>query len=191
MDRKSIEDHILETEENLKIAAAIVESWTEARHRLADDFLSRLEQALIKKLPDWKFERWGRYFIDGYSDFYAWKPSWEGEYCVTLECGGHGQKMAFGVWRDEDAIKGRVFSPAILSIVKKHFPSAKAQKWWEAAITLRSPETDWRPPETLWRMHSDADFLTQVAEQLYEVAVISEPVIDAMMKTVKPRPPIR
>ena len=123
---KSVENFILESQANLKVAATIAEAWSQARHRLVTQFLTQLEQSVRKKLNGWSFERWGRYFDDSYPGFYIWKPRWKSEYCVNLECGNHGQKMVFGIWRDEQVVNGRTFSEAILSAVKQHFPSARA-----------------------------------------------------------------
>jgi inactivated superfamily I helicase len=42
---------------------------------------------------------------------------------------------------------------------------------------MTSPASDWRKPEVLWKMHKDPAFLESVAEQLVDLAKVSEKVI--------------
>lgn len=179
MKNDSVEGLILESERSFKSAAAIQEAWSRARDQLVSNFLTRLEKSLKKILKGYRYERYGRYFDDAYPAFFIWKPSWaEGEYCVNLECWNHGQKMIFGIWRDEQEINQRPFCGAILSAVQKEFPSARAREWWEAEVTMQSPARDWRPPDVLWQMHSNPKFLTEVADLLTRVANVSDSVIE-------------
>jgi hypothetical protein len=69
-----------------------------------------------------------------------------------------------------------------LTAIGKPYPSAIAGKWWEAKMTMRSPAADWQQPDVLWRMHKDRSFLENVAEQLLEVARISEPIVDRLVQ---------
>lgn len=182
MTTKPVEDFILGSERDLRIAAAVVEAWPNVRQRVLIHFFNRLENSLKRKLTGWEFELWGRFFADAYPGFYVRKPVWKAEYSINLECWNHGEKMIFGVWRDEELLKGRGFSGAILSAVQAHFPSARARKWWEAEITLHSPPGDWRQPDVLWRIYKDETFLNDIAGQLREVALIAEPLIDRLVR---------
>jgi hypothetical protein len=47
---------------------------------------------------------------------------------------------------------------------------------------MPSPAPDWRKPEVLWRIHTDPKFLTDVADQLFEIAEVSAPIIDELAK---------
>ena len=66
----------------------------------------------------------------------------------------------------------------------------------EPRITLQLPAVDWREPEVLWRMRDEKDpFLEEVAEQLLEVARMSELIVDRFVdravgrNSLPPMPP--
>lgn len=182
MSTEPVENFILSSEDNLKIAAAVADAWPQARKILVTDFLKRLEAAWGKKLKGWNCRIDGNFFTDPYADFLFWKPQWEEQYCVTLECHDYGNGMMFGLTRDEDQIKGRPFSSELLAAISTAFPSARSRTWWEANIKMQTPAKDWRKPEVLWRMRTDDKFLSEVVGQLLEVAKISEPIVDKLAR---------
>ena len=183
MKTDTIENHILKTANNFRIAAAVGEAWPDARDRVVSGFLSRLDARLKRKLPGWKSERWGgRFFEVGYPSYCLWKPAWEDQYGLALECNGFGERMIFGVYREKYEIGKRPFSADLLIAIQEVQPSARTHSWWEARITLRVPAPDWRKPEVLWQMHKDVKFLWSVAEQLLDVAEISEPILDRLVR---------
>ena len=47
---------------------------------------------------------------------------------------------------------------------------------------LRSPAPDWSKPDVLWRMHKDPEFVTDLANQLLEIAEVSEHIIDRLVR---------
>jgi hypothetical protein len=177
-----LQEYILTSKKNLHIAATVAEAWPEARDQLVSVFLKRLGVELSNKLKGWKCESDGRYFIDRWPCFSVWKHRWADQYCVTLQCWNFGEKMLFGVTRDEIHIAKRSFCAEILDAVKQIYPSAKSSKWWEAWVTMRSPAADWRNPEVLWNIHTDNTFLKDVAEQFLEVAEVCEPIIDRLVE---------
>jgi len=183
MKTEPIQDYILKSEQNLRIAAAVGEAWPDAREKLVSTFLDRIDMRLKRKLKGWKFERWGgRFFVDAYPSYYFWKPAWEGQYYLGLECNEYGQRMIFGVMREKARIGKRPFSEQLLNAVRKVQPSARTHSWWEARITMRAPAADWRKPKVLWQIHKDAKFLESVEEQLLEVAINSAPIIDRLAR---------
>jgi hypothetical protein len=181
MNADSIEDYMLATEENMKIADAVGTSWRRARGRVIKEFFGRLQNHLKKELIGWEFELYKTFFEDPYPGFYIWKPTWQEEYYLNLECWRSGEKIIFGVWRNEPRIKKRPFSGAVLAAMKKSFPWARARTWWEAEVVMHTPEPDWRDARVLWRIHSDTTFLREVAEQLLQVATVSEKPIRALI----------
>lgn len=184
MNSTPIQDFLLESERNLQIAHAISESWPEIRCKLATDFLNRLGKKLLKDMKGWKFSIDGNFFIDRYPCFSIWKPKWNDQYGVTLQCHDYGSTMILGITRDEThkKIKRRPFCPQIEEIVKEIHPSAKSSTWWEARVTMRSPAEDWRKPDVLWRMKSEKRFLDEVAEQILEIAQSTASIIDRLTK---------
>jgi hypothetical protein len=182
MKDNPIQEFILKNERNLRIAAAVAESWTETREQLVSGFLGRLESKLAKKLKGWKFEREGTYFVDRWSNFLLWKPAWEDQYYVSLTCENSGRKMTFGVVRSNELVRKRKFCPELVAAVRRIYPSARPTKYWEAVIDMHSPADDWRKPEVLWRMHTDHTFLEEVSDQLLQVARISKPILDRLVR---------
>ena len=59
MKTDPIQDYILKSEQNLRIAAAVGEAWPDAREKLVSAFLDRLDTRLKRKLKGWKSDRWG------------------------------------------------------------------------------------------------------------------------------------
>ena len=184
-----IQDFILASERNLKISAAIIEAWPDARNRIFFDFLNRLGSKLIKQLKGWKvdnseFESSASSFKEQWACFSIYKPSWKNQYFVSLQCYNNGETMFFGVIRDESQwhIAKRPFCEEVLDTVKKLYPSARASKWWEARTIMRSPNPDWRPPEVLWRIHSDKTVLDDIAKQFLDVAKSTEHILDKLAR---------
>jgi hypothetical protein len=177
MRTEPIQDYILKSEHNLRIAAAVGEAWPDAREKLVSVFLDRLEARLKKKLKGFDFIRDGRFFVDAYPGYYLWKPAWK-QYNLGLQCHEYGERMLFGVEREKQYVGKGSFSDELLDAVRKVHPSARMNAWWVVRIVMSVPAADWRKPEVLWQMHKDARFLDSVAEQLLEVATISAPILD-------------
>lgn len=181
MKADPLQEFILKDEQNFRIAAAISEAWPDARNRLATAFLERLTTKLLQELPGWQTETWETCFEHPYASFCLYKPTWE-FYWIELQLTDYGEKTRLGIVRYEDLISDRPLTPEVLETVRKLFPSAKSGKWWEAVMILRSPATDWRPPEVLWRMHSDTSFLDAVADQMLRLAQATGAVLDRLNK---------
>ena len=182
MKANPIQKFILKNERNLRIAAAVADSWPEAREKLVNGFLDRLKSRLTKKLKGWKFGREDTYFVNAWSNFLLWKPAWEDQYYVSLTCESYGRKMTFGVVRSNELLRKRKFCPELLAAVGRIYPSARPTKYWEAVVDMHSPAADWRKPEVLWRMHTDHTFLEEVSDQLLQVARISKPILDRLVR---------
>jgi hypothetical protein len=180
MKTDCIRDYILRNAHSLRIATVVAQAWPEAREHLVGGFLARLHSRLAKKLKAWRFEAEDRFFTDPYASYHLWKPAWENQFHVTLQFGKYGQEMTFGV--SLAAPKRRGFCAELLDAVKKHYPSAHQQSWWEARVRMQSPAPDWRVPDVLWRMHTDKEFLDDVAEQLLDVAKIAQPIVDRLVR---------
>jgi hypothetical protein len=179
MKTDTIEDYILKNEHNLRIAAAVGEAWPEARDRLVSAFLDRLDTRLKRKLKGWEFARAGRFFIDAYPGYYFWKPTWK-RYNLGLQCHEYGARMLFGVEIEQKYVGKTPVSEDLLEAVRKLQPSARANAWWAVRIVMRTPAPDWRKPEVLWQMHKDGKFLDTLAEQLLDVARVSEKIINRL-----------
>ena len=183
MKTDPIQNYILKNQQNFRIAAAVGEAWPDAREKLVSDFLDRLDTRLKRKLKGWKSERWGgRFFVEAYPGYYFWKPAWEDQYYMGLVCHEYGQRMLFGVEREQSQVRKRSSSEELLDAVRDVYPSARMNLWWAARIVMTSPAPDWRKPEMLWQMHKDVKFLESVAEQLLEVKEISEPILDGLVR---------
>jgi len=183
MKNDPVEDYILKNERNLRVAAAVSEAWLAARGKLISGFLDRLDARLKRQLKGWKSEHNGADFIvAAYPGYWLWKPAWEDQYTVGLQCHEYGERMVMGVTREINHIGKRPFNEKLLSVIKPVHSSAKSHQWWEARVTLREPAPDWRKPEVLWRMHKDDAFLVAVADQLLEIARTSERIIDGMAR---------
>jgi hypothetical protein len=176
MKTDPIEGYILKNQHNFRIAAAINEAWLGAREKLVSAFFDRLESRLKRKLKGYEYSREGQFFVDGYPGYYFWKPAWE-EFSIGLECYEYGERMLFGLERDTPRVGKRVVSEQLLNAVRQLHPSVRADSWWGARIVMTSPASDWRKPEVLWKMHKDPAFLESVAEQLVDLAKVSEKVI--------------
>ena len=183
MKTDPIRDYILKSEQNLRIGATVGEAWPDARRKLVSGFLDRLDTRLKRTLKGWESSREGHFFVDAYSTYYFWKPAWEGYY-MALSCYARGERMIFGVVL-EKIRKGKQPSEELLEAVRTVQPSARPDLWWEARVTMNAPAADWRKPEVLWQMHKDNKFLASVAEQLLEVATISAPIVDRLVRRKK------
>ena len=183
MKSNSIQDYILKNKRNLAVAAATADAWPEAREKVVSGFLDRLDARLKKKLKGWKSDRYGgRFFVDPYPGYTVWKPAWKNQYCVEFERRENENIMVIGVSRDLDHIGKRDHCEELAAAIREIQPSATTHQWWEARITLRSPAVDWSKPEVLWQMHNDGKLLDDVAQQLLELARVSEPFIDKLVR---------
>lgn len=182
MNTESIRDYIIENEQNLRIAAVVSEAWPEARQKLVKLFLGRLEDRLKSELKGWEFDQDGVIYVDDYTSYDLWKPAWRGQYGLALQWGQYGKEMVFGVYREKEKIGTRPFSGDLLEAIRKEYPSARTNSWYEARIQMKNPASDWSSPEILWQMHTDPKFLEEVVKQLLEVAKISEPIIERLVQ---------
>lgn len=182
MKDDSIQEYILETAKNLRLAEAISIAWPKARHQIVSQFLDRIGNKLISQLPGWNYAIDGHFFDEPNPGFYLFKPSWKGQYSIALQCHNSGQRICFGVLRQENipTVKKHPFCPELLAAVKAHHPSAISRNWWEAQIKMRSPAPDWSDSEVLWRIHQDDSFFDDVLVQLLNLAKISETYISQL-----------
>lgn len=183
MMTEPVEDFVLTSSQNLRIAGAVFEAWPRIRHKIAIGFLNRLRERLKKELKSWEFqvdEVDDRYFEEPWSTFFLWKPNWK-NHSVGLQFAAYGEKMQFGVYRDK-VIHGKPYCGELVEKLKEIDPSARTNNCWEGVTAMRSPAADWRSPEVLWRMHTDKKFLEDVARQLLEVAKASELILDRLAR---------
>jgi hypothetical protein len=184
MNTKPIQEFIVQSEENLRIAEAVSEALPSARHKLAVEFLARLDSRLKEGYPGWKSKNDEIFFGDRYATYSFWKPEWAGQYGLALQFGEFGREIYFGVYREKDKVGNRPFCDELMRAVKEVevYRRAETNVWWDALIHMDSPAENWRKPEVLWRMHKDDGFLDDVAEQLLELARISEPIVDQLVQ---------
>jgi hypothetical protein len=90
--------------------------------------------------------------------------------------------MVFGVSREKHKVGKRPFSEELMKAVRKVHPQTKTNEWWEARIVMKYPCSDWRSADVLWQIKTDESFLNKVAEQLLELASISEPIVDELVR---------
>jgi hypothetical protein len=180
MNSKSIQNFILQSEENLRIASAVAEAWPEAARELMSSFLDRLETRLTGKLKGWKSWRDPNFFKT-YAGYYIVKPEWEESYWIGFECYPNCRQIDIGItWETKNTRKQGVAE--LLTALQTIYPSAKylpAYRWVYAM--LRSPAPDWSKPDVLWRMHKNPEFVTDLANQLLEIAKVSEHIIDRLV----------
>ena len=178
-----VRDFILESEQNLDVATAIYEQYEDARKSIMRSFLDRLAERLKKKLPGWTAEyEPSEFFTNRYACFHLFKPHWSKMYTIVLEAYMYGDRMIYGVWRNEDRLGGTARSPELLGAIRKTFSEAKSRTYYEAEIPFTSPATDWRKPAVLWRIHADETFLAEVEALLLEVVELAEKQIDVLVK---------
>ena len=175
-------EFILSQEKHFKIAADVANAWSQVRQQVATDFLDRLEARLKTCLKGWHSERVENFYVDQWPSWSIWKPEWSDQYGLALQCGDYGKEMVIGVYREKDKMEPRPFSEELMAAVRNHFPHAKTHSWWDARIVMKDPATDWRPADVLWRMKTDPGFLDKVAGELLDLATISEPIVDKLVK---------
>ena len=176
----SLRDFILKDEQNIRVALAVSEAWPGVRGEITRKFLEKLSRRLSDERPTWQTDGWQEFFVHGWATFDLRKPEWKRQYWIALEANRSGELMAIGVQRDDNIIKDRPNSLEVLAAVRSLQPAARVKKWWEAWSPMALPAPNWRTPEALWGMHSDAAFLESVAEQLLAVASAVEPLLDAL-----------
>jgi hypothetical protein len=185
MNTKPIQEFIIQSEENLRISQAVAEALPIARQKMTQDFLTRLDARLKPNLTGWKFVQENVYSDRDWPTYHFRKPEWAGQYGLALQFGDFGQKMTFGVCRERDKVGDRPFSEELMDAIKPAYPLAETNEWWDALVHMESPAADWQRPDVLWRMHTDETFLDDVAEQLLELAKISEPIVDKLVQQYK------
>lgn len=181
MNTKSIQKFILQTERNFHIAAAVAETWPEARRQLMSSFLNRLETELMGKLKGWKSWRDFKFF-EAPAGYYITKPEWGDSYWIGFECYSGGSWIDIGIsW---ETVKPRREALAeLLTALQMIYPSAKYNPRWSWVFAqLRLPAPDWGKPDVLWQMYKDEGFVTNVAGQLLEIAKKSEHIIDRLVR---------
>ena len=132
MNSYPVQDYVLESKDNLRIAVAVSDAWAEAGPKLVSAFLDRLRSRLEQTLKGWEFSKWNCYLKDSESGFDFWKPAWKGEYYVALHFWGHGHEVVFGLGRDADQedVKKRLHCDPLLAAIRERYISASATKWW-------------------------------------------------------------
>lgn len=183
MKPNPIQEFILKNELNLRVGVTVAEAWLEARDKLSSEFLKRLDTRLKRELRGWESEPWGgEFFVDQYPGYYFWKPAWKGRYSIGLQCGNYGKSMDFGIGRDSEDTCKQPYRDELLVAMREVYPSAQHYPSWEARVSMRSPARDWRDPKILLRMHTDKEFLNEVAEHLLAVANLSASLIDRLVR---------
>jgi hypothetical protein len=181
MKTNPVNDFILGQEQNFKIAASVSVAWRDARRQVLSEFLDRLESRLKVELNGWKFEREQEFYEDSWACLNFWKPAWDKQYGLSLMWDGYGKEMIFGVYRDKDNIGERLHCDELLKTVTSKIQlSVTKRPWWEARIRMKNPAADWSTAEILWRMHTEAKFLNEVAEQLLDLERISGTIVDRL-----------
>jgi hypothetical protein len=178
---ETLKEFLVASERNMRIAEAVCLAWPGARCAVIDGFLNRLGKRLCATLGGWKFEVDNNFYKDAYANLAIFKPTWT-QYWVGLNSAGQGEKIDIGVVRDEDTLKDVAFRGEVLAAVQTLHPSARAKKWREAAVTMRSPAGDWRSSDVVWRIHADEAFFEEVTGLLLDVARAVEPVLDGLAK---------
>ena len=177
-----IRDYILKDEETFGIAAKIADAWPDVQEKVTTGFLNRLGSRLSKRLKGWRVEPYGgRFFLDAFPGFYVWKPKWK-YHAIGIQCEEHGRRMIIGVSNYTDINRKLPKHQEVLAAVQKIQPTAKPNAYWEARIGMQSPESDWSTPAALWRMNTDPTFLNAVADQILEIAEVSEASIDRVYR---------
>lgn len=173
---------MLETAENFHIAHAIHVNYNAARKELLDQFFKKLATDLCSTHPDWKYD-WGNFFVDQFPQFRMGKPAWDWRYVIEIQAQGYGNRMVYGVWRDDKRLSSVPRDPVLHDLVRKKVSgNIVSRPWYEAEIELISPARDWRLPEVLWRTHSDPTFLQEVASMLRELATLVEKRVDELVE---------
>jgi hypothetical protein len=179
MSTKLIQNFILQSEENLRIAAAVAETWPDVRRELMSSFLDRLDTRLTRE--GWKPWR-NSDFLKPYADYYIAKPEWGESYWIGFECYPNWRQIDIGIYWEPGKMPEQGIAELLTALQKIH-PSAKSHpglRWVYAK--LRSPEPDWSKPDVLWRMHNDPKFITDFANELLAIAKVTEHIIDRLVR---------
>jgi len=183
MSSDPIQKLILKNKNNFRIAAAIGEAWPEIRAQIVEEFFKRLETRMKPRLKGWTFGSEERFGIDPYPSFHFLKPPWRDQYGLCLQPGDYGRRVVMGIYRETNTIGRRAFAPELLEAVSKRFPLAKERRpWWEALIPMQSPSADWRQIHVLWQLKSDAKVCSDVTDQLLDLAEVSAPILDRIVR---------
>jgi hypothetical protein len=141
--------------------------WPEIRGQIVVGFLDPLETRLKRQLKGWQFDATSgvRFFETNYMGYHFGKPAWSDDYGIALQADDYGRRMVIGVWRNKPRVGKRRFSDELLEAMKAIYQTAK--------------------PDVLWRMNKERKFLDDVAGQLPQLAKISEPIIDGLVRKHK------
>jgi len=181
MTTKPIQEFIIQGEENLRIAAAVAETWPEARRQLMSSFLNRLQTQLTRKLKGWEPWRDSDCLKAG-AGYYITKPEWRESYWIGFDCWDDCSKIYIGISWETDNARNQAHAE-LLTALQTRYPSAKYNPRWPWVFAqLRSPAPDWSKPDVLWRMHKDPEFVTDLANQLLEIVKVSEHIIDRLVR---------
>lgn len=184
-DAVPITKFMLETAENFQVAHAIHEHYDAARAELLDSFFERLAEELSTTHPQWEYD-WTEFFTGEFGQFKTCKKAWDWRYVVAIEAQKHGNRMAYGVWRNEDRISQAPRDATLHGLVSKKLPHVrKSRRWFEAEIYLTSPAPDWRLPEVLWRMHKEPEFLKEIASLMREMMDLTEKRVDELVTKLR------
>lgn len=161
--------------------------WPEIRGQIVVGFLDPLETRLKRQLKGWQFDATSgvRFFETNYMGYHFGKPAWSDDYGIALQADDYGRRMVIGVWRNKPRVGKRRFSDELLEAIKAIYQTAHPNSWWEAQVFIQSPAAHWHKPDVLWRMNKERKFLDDVAGQLPQLAKISEPIIDGLVRKHK------
>ena len=187
MKTNPVQSFILSQKQHFTTAAAVAGVWPEVRQKVVSDFLIRLKARLKRRLKKWELGPFGEPLTDPQgAGFYCQKLTWKGDYSVNLQFCNRGQKIVFGLARayEKQHIKDRRHCEEVLAAISSpnRYPSAQPNSWYEAEVTMKDPATDWTSPDVLWQMHTDRQFLEEVAAHLLAIAEVSEPIIDRLSR---------
>ena len=121
-------------------------------------------------------------FFEATAGYYITKPEWGESYRIGFECYPNGSKIDIGICWKTDNIRKQAPAELLTALQKIYDRAEYTPKYRWVYATLLSPERDWSKPDALWRMHKDPEFVTDIANQLLEIAKMSEPIIDRLVR---------
>jgi hypothetical protein len=183
MSNNSIQEFILARKEDFTLAADVASAWAETRQLVVSRFLGHLDARLKQRLKGWKSEPEGALLGASWSGYSIWDPGWREEYGIGLAWEEYGKRTVSGVWRDPDKIGPRGHCEELVTAFAERSLTIRQNDWWEAKVYMKRSDDDWSTPEVLWQMYADKGFLKKIADQLLDMAKISQPILDRWVRS--------
>lgn len=177
-DLDPIAEFIIASESNLETAKAVFENYTKARDLILQQFFEKLRKRLLVENAGWWSDYSPPFFEHRYGAFKIAKSSWQQKYEIRIEAYNSGERMIGGVWRHAKLLGETPYIAGLAEAFAAESQYPKRTAWYEAQFEIHSPASDWRDPTSLWRIHTDTQFLSEVGALFQNWIEIAESFLD-------------